>query len=437
MTPAARLSAAIEVLDAIRVGRGRADAALKAWAKPRRFAGSGDRRAIAERVYTALRLRGRIAARMGSDDGRALVLGSLAEADGLDLAAVESLFTGEGHAPPPLADHERDRLARPPEGHPATLTGAPDFVVQALIHRWGEAEGLAEAQALIGDRAPVDLRVNTLRGDVAAARRLLAAEGIEPEPAPLSALGLRLPAAFAADIQATRAFKTGWVEVQDEASQVAAALSGVRPGQTVIDWCAGGGGKTLALAALLHGSGRLVALDVDAKRLAALEPRLERAGAAAEVRKLAGDYLERGGAPDDLPLADVVFVDAPCSGTGAWRRHPEAAWRLGAATVDRLIMLQRSILREAARKVRPGGRLLYATCSILPAENDANAADFAAQHEGFAPLPIAAAAAGAPGLTAGASERLAALASPPHTLQMSPRRTGTDGFFIALFERTA
>ena len=475
MTPAARLSAAIEVVDALARERARADEVLKAWGRAHRYAGSGDRRAIAERVFAVLRARARIAWRMGAEDGRALVAGSLVEVDELDAEAVAALFSGEGHAPASLSGEERARLAEaPPPAPPHVAAGVPAFIADLLHARFGD-DWMAEARALIGDRAPLDLRLNTLRGGREAALRLLAHDELEPEPTPWSALGLRLPAALAPDIQRTRAWLDGWVEVQDEASQVAAALSGAASGMTVVDYCAGGGGKTLALAAAMglrkadaapsvgfadsspeggasdearsltdpsplgeaaraagrRGPSRLVACDVNTKRLDALAPRLVRAGAGAEVRRIGPD----GEGTDDLHgQADLVFVDAPCSGSGTWRRHPEAAWRLTPETVARMAALQGAVLARAARLVAPGGRLVYATCSVLDAENREVAHAFEQADPAFRPVPIAEAAR-TPQLTAAAAGRLAACADPPHMLQLTPRRTGTDGFFAAIFER--
>ena len=470
MTPGARLSAAAEVLDALARERAPADEVLKAWGRAHRFAGSKDRRAIAERVYTALRARARIAWRMGADDGRALVAGSLVEVDGLAADEVEALFTGEGHAPAPLSADERARLAVPPPEPPAPVrAGVPAFVAEALQVSF-DSGWEAEAQALIGNRAPLDLRLNTLRGGREAALRLLAVDGLEPAATPWSVLGLRLPAELAPDIQKTPAWLDGWVEVQDEASQVAAALAGAAPGMTVVDYCAGGGGKTLALAAAMgargtpsvsiadssptggasgasdppplgegareagrRGGSRLIACDVNPRRLAALVPRLERAGATAEVRRIGA---QGEGTADLEERADLVFVDAPCTGSGTWRRHPEAAWRLTPETIARLAALQAAILARAARLVAPGGRLLYATCSVFEAENRAVARAFGEAHPDFRPLPIAEAATTAL-LTPAARERLASLAAPAHMLQLTPRRTGTDGFFAALFTRAA
>ncbi len=419
------------MLDALAAERTPADEALRAWGRAHRFAGSKDRRAIAERVYAALRHRARIAWRMGADDGRALVAGSLVEADALAPDEVAALHTGEGHAPAPLSPEEAERLANaPPASPPHVRAGVPQFVAEDLERCFGDGWE-AEAEALIGARAPLDLRLNTLRGGREAALRLLAHDGLEPLATPWSTLGLRLPAELAPDIPRTRAWLDGWVEVQDEASQIAAALAGARPGMTVVDYCAGGGGKTLALAAALRREGRLVACDVNGRRLDALRPRLARAGADAEVRRIGPE----GEGTEDLEgCADLVFVDAPCSGSGTWRRHPEAAWRLTPETVERLAALQAAILARAARLLSPGGRLVYATCSVLEAENRAVAAAFAQARPDLRSVPIASAAE-TPLLSDAARERLAALADPPHMLQLTPRRTGTDGFFAALFER--
>jgi 16S rRNA (cytosine967-C5)-methyltransferase len=473
VTPAARLAAAIEVLDEIGRTRGPADGVIKAWGRAHRFAGSKDRKAIAEHVYVALRARARSAWRFGADDGRALALGALADRPIEDL---EALFSGEGHAPGPLTTAERAALAEPPGRLPDWVeAGVPEWIAPIFQAQFG-ADWIEEGRAAILDRAPVDLRVNALSGPVEKALNLLKHEGVEPERTPFSAWGLRLPPGFATDVQTLKAFTTGWIEVQDEASQIAAFLAGALPGDLIVDYCAGGGGKTLALAASpppCNGGGgppkavegasaaamlerapsvtarcaapppplrrggddrvRLIAADIDPKRLDAMDERLARAGAAVEKRRLGPN----GEGMEDLEgLADLVFVDAPCSGSGTWRRHPEAAWRLTPETVARLAALQSRILAQAAKLVKPGGRLVYATCSMLEEENGAVAAAFAAEHPAFRPRP-AAEAARTPNLTDAARARLAALADGGHTLQLTPRRTGTDGFFAALFERTA
>ena len=433
MTPGARLQAAIEVLDLIRDSRAPADGVLKAWGREHRFAGSGDRRAIAERVYSTLRARVRLTHAMDGEDGRALILGALRHLDGLEPDAIEALFTG-GHHPSPLTAREQALLLRPEPPAPDWVeAGAPAFIVEAFKTQFGEA-WKAEAQALVLPRAPVDLRVNALRGGPDGAVRLLATEDFTAEPTPWSARGLRMPPAAAPDVQKLRAYTGGWIEVQDEASQIAGFLADAKPGEIVVDYCAGGGGKTLIFAQCMKAvrghAGRLIACDVNQKRLDVIPERLDRAGAVAELRRTGPD----GEGTEDLAgAADLVFVDAPCSGAGTWRRHPEGAWRLVPASVTRLAALQREILTRAAKLVRPGGRLAYATCSVLQEENHAVADAFLAAHPDFAPLPIAEAAT-TPNLTDAARQRLSQIAE-GHRLLLTPHRTGTDGFFLALFTR--
>ena len=425
MTPAARLAAAIEVLDHLAASGAPADRALKAWGKASRYAGSGDRRAVTERVYACLRDRGRLAAAMGADDGRALVLGSLGLVDRLAACDIDPLFTGQDHAPPPVTDAERAKLAGLGQGD---ALGLPTFIEEQMKATFGDAWPL-EAAALLRSRAPLDIRVNLPRALPEEVAEVLREAGVAVQPTPFSGAGLRLEGA--PDLTGTKAFTDGWFEVQDEGSQIAAFLAG--GGALTIDYCAGGGGKTLALACQRVRPLRIVACDVDTRRLEAIKPRLRRAGAAAEMRKIGPD----GEGLSDLEgLADLVLVDAPCSASGTWRRRPEAAWRLTAAEVARLAMLQGEILGRAAKLVRPGGRLAYVTCSVLYAENGAVAVAFEAAHPQFSPVPIAVAARSA-ALTDAAREHLAALAGDGHTVQLSPHRTGCDGFFIALFERSA
>jgi 16S rRNA (cytosine967-C5)-methyltransferase len=346
---------------------------------------------------------------------------------------LERLFSGDPFGPAPLTASERDRLAQPAPAAPSWVeAGVPEWLAGLLAGRFGE-DWIVEARAATLGRAPVDLRVNQLRGPAKGALKLLKMEGVEPEPTPFSALGLRLPPAFATDVHTLKAFTTGWIEVQDEASQIAAALAGARAGEIVVDYCAGAGGKTLALAASLKGEGRLIASDIDSRRLLAMKERLVRAGARAELRTLG-----RGGeGMEDLQDGvDLVFVDAPCTGSGTWRRHPEAAWRLTQETLARLGRVQAAVLAQAARLVRPGGRLVYATCSLLEEENEAVADAFAAGHPQFQPRPVADLLDVAE-LRVEGRRRLAALAGGRHTIQLTPERTGTDGFFAAYFERFA
>jgi 16S rRNA (cytosine967-C5)-methyltransferase len=260
----------------------------------------------------------------------------------------------------------------------------------------------------------------------------LAEAGLAPERAPWSVWGLRLAAEPPPNVQKLSAFREGRIEVQDEGSQLAAWLAGAKAGMTVVDYCAGGGGKTLALGQALEGSGRLVACDVAQKRLDNILPRLARAGVEAELRRLGPD----GEGMEDLAgTAELVLVDAPCSGSGTWRRRPEEASRLTAGEVERLHALQVTVLGRAATLARPGARLAYVTCSVLRAENEESADAFEAAHPDFRPVPIVAAL-DAPQFTPAARERLGALAV-GHRLRLSPRASGTDGFFISLYERTS
>ncbi|MFP5296688.1 MAG: RsmB/NOP family class I SAM-dependent RNA methyltransferase, partial [Alphaproteobacteria bacterium] len=379
MTPAARLAAAASVLDSIAQGRQPAEAVLKAWGQQNRYAGSKDRRAVADLVYKVLRARGRLSWAMGGrEDGRALVIASLSLIDGLPLEEIEALHAGEGYGPRPLSKQERSRLTAAGEGElPGWVaSGLPELAVEDFKATFGERWG-EEARALMAPRAPIDLRVNTAAATVDAVEAELREAGLAPERTPFSAVGLRLPSEPPPNIQALEGFKAGRFEIQDEGSQIVSWLAGAAPGMTVVDYCAGGGGKTLALAQMLEGQGRLVACDVVQKRLDNIRPRLARAGVEAELRLLG----QNGGGAEDLNgQADLVFVDAPCSGAGTWRRRPEDAWRLTSEEVERLHALQVRILQQAALLVKPGGRLVYVTCSMLSRENEASTAAFEAAH---------------------------------------------------------
>lgn len=418
MTPAARLAAAASVLDSIAQGRQPAEAVLKAWGQANRYAGSKDRRAVADRVYRVLRARARLSWAMGGrEDGRALVIGALSLLDGLTLAEIEALHSGEGYGPRPLSKQERARLSAVGEGElPGWVAaGLPEFAAEDFKARFG-ARWAEEVHALMQPRAPIDLRVNLALTTMDAAVDELRQAGLDPQRTPWSDVGLRLPSEPPPNIQTLDGFKAGRFEIQDEGSQIVCALAGAAPGLTVVDYCAGGGGKTLGLGALMRDQGRLVASDVVRKRLDNIRPRLDRAGLQAELRLIG----QNGGGMDDLnDRADLVFVDAPCSGSGTWRRRPEDAWRLTPDEVGRLHALQVRILGQAARLVRPGGRLAYVTCSMLSAENEASADAFETANPGCIPVET----------VPPFSDR------PSARHRLSPASTGTDGFFFALYER--
>ncbi len=427
MTPAARLQAAAEVIDQMSGRRAPAEAVLKDWGRANRYAGSKDRRAIADKVYQVLRARERLGHLMGDQSGRALVIGALHMLDGLSLKAIGALYSGEGYAPAKLTVAEIGRLTADPGEAPQWLeAGLPAFVSERLKAVYGE-RWLAEAEGLMLPRAPIDLRVNGDREKLADG---LEALGYKPELTPYSAFGLRLPADPPPNVRALPAFRQGTIEIQDEGSQLAAFLAGAKPGMTVVDYCAGGGGKTLGLLQVMNGEGQLIASDVERTRLNNIKPRLARAGLNADLRQLG----ENGEGLEDLEgQADLVLVDAPCSGSGVWRRRPETAHNLTEDEVARLHTLQTEILARAARLVKPGGLLAYATCSILPDENEQTADAFEARHPEFKPRPIAEAVQ-VPQITAEGAKALAGLAQ-GHRLRLSPAASHTDGFFVSLYRR--
>ncbi|MGF1659417.1 MAG: RsmB/NOP family class I SAM-dependent RNA methyltransferase [Rubrimonas sp.] len=356
MREGARVAAAIAVLEQFERGEGPPDRLLAAWGRANRYAGSGDRAAIGDLVHDALRRRRSLAWRLGDDAPRAALIG-LAAARGDDPAR---LFDGAGHCPAALSQAERNALAapRPPAPDPVRLD-YPDWLDGAL--RLSLGARFEASMTALQRRAPLDLRVNLSRATPEQAAAALAEDGIATVAAPHAPHGLR--AAAGARLRASRAYAEGLVEPQDAASQAAAAFAAAQPGETVLDLCAGGGGKTLALAAAMQGRGRLIAHDAEPARMNDLPARAARAGARVELRG--------PGALDDLAgRCDLVFVDAPCSGSGSWRRDPGGKWRLTPARLAALVAAQRRILVGALRHLRPGGRLAYATCSLLRAENE-------------------------------------------------------------------
>lgn len=390
MTPAARVQSAIELLDkviaAAKAQGAPADRILAEWFKARRFAGSKDRRAIRELVYDVIRACGPIPA-SGRD---AMISFASAEPEN---AYILQLFDGSAYGPA--------RIDTSPVVAESGL--APAWLTERL-----SASGIAgtEAEALL-TRAPLDLRINMLKADM---RTLRLPEEGEPTAAPH---GLRFVPGT--PVEQWDGWRDGLFEVQDTGSQLACLAVQARPGETVIDLCAGGGGKTLALAAAMDNDGRLIASDTDRQRLSRLAPRAERAGATGIETRLLDPGREREAFGDLAGTADAVMVDAPCSGTGTWRRNPEARWRLTPAALDRYIAAQARLLDIAAGLVKPGGRLVYVVCSLLDEEGAAQWDSFLARWPGFAATP--------PQLPLGTRRG--------QGLRLSPSRDGTDGFFIA------
>jgi 16S rRNA (cytosine967-C5)-methyltransferase len=428
MTPAARLSAAIEVFADIEARRRPAAQALKDWGLSHRFAGSGDRAAIAGLVYDALRRKASSAWIMGADTPRAILLGMLARERELGVEAISKLASGARFAPEPLSDEEHARLrAKSLDGAPPHVLGDyPEWLDAQLAATFGGDR--AEEVAALASRAPLDLRVNTLK-----ATREDAAEALselEPQETRWSPWGLRVvvpPDSKSPAIHAEPAFLKGQIEIQDEGSQLASLLSGAKPGEQVIDLCAGAGGKTLAMAAAMENHGQIYATDTDKRRLAPIHERLERAGAHdVQVVTPRGDK-------DMLAhlagKADLVLIDAPCTGTGAWRRNPDAKWRVRPGALAERLKDQAEALDHAARLVKSGGRIAYVTCSVLDDENAAQVRAFLGRHTGFSIIPPADVA-NALGERAFLFRRAVLMSD--EGLLMTPRRTDTDGFFVSV-----
>jgi 16S rRNA (cytosine967-C5)-methyltransferase len=434
MTPAARVAAAIEVLSDVATRHRPASEALKDWGRAHRFAGSSDRAAIGNLVFDVLRRRASLAWRMGSDAPRALVLAGWHHLWGEPLEAIAAT-AADPHGPGALTDEERTALVD------GSLKGAPDWV-RADLPEWlaprlsgSLALGLVEEGEALARRAPVDLRVNTLK---ATRDKVLARlERFAPVATPWSPVGVRVPVgertARAPHVEGETEYARGWFEVQDEGSQVAALLAGARPGDQVVDLCAGAGGKTLALAAEMDNRGQVYAYDADARRFGDIVARIDRSGArniqlrSPKTAEPLADLKDR---------ADLVLIDAPCTGSGTWRRRPDAKWRLTEAQLAARIEEQDGVLSDGAALVRPGGRLVYVTCSILPEENEARVATFLARASDFALTEPAES-----WLTAFADvvpERfVTTVGDAGRAIRLTPASAGTDGFFIAVMTRQA
>jgi 16S rRNA (cytosine967-C5)-methyltransferase len=431
MTPGARLAAAIEIIEAIERERRPAAEALKSWGLTHRFAGSGDRAAVAGLVFDALRRRASSAWIMGESSARAILLGMLKRERGLDAEAIARLADGSRYAPAALSEEERDRLDHASlEDAPAFVAGDyPEWLEPHFTRAFGKDR--AEEGAALASRAPLDLRVNGLKAERDAAATMLA--DLSPEPARWSpwALRIRLSAdAKSPAIHAEPAFIKGLVEVQDEGSQLAALLADAKPGEQVVDLCAGAGGKTLALAAAMANKGQMYATDDDKRRLAPIHDRLKRAGARnVQVRtpKSIGSEL------DDLAgRIDLVLIDAPCTGTGAWRRNPDAKWRMRPGALEQRRKEQADVLDRAVPLLKPGGRIAYLTCSVLDEENGDQIRDFIARHPEFSVRPPS-------DVGQALGERAALFAKAAQLsgegILMTPRLTDTDGFFVSILSR--
>lgn len=431
MTPSARLSAAIEILTELQARVRPAAEALKGWGLAHRFAGSGDRAAIASLVYDTLRRQASSAWIMGEAAPRAVLLGALRLARDLDVSAIAALCDGSRFAPAPLSGDERERLEKADldDAPPHVRGDYPEWLDAQLAAAFGDER--AEEGAALAARAPLDLRANTIQ---TTREKLLDALGhLLPAATSWSPVGLRIPLDRNGRHQpaiAEPSFQKGWFEVQDEGSQIAAHLVGAKPGEQVLDLCAGSGGKTLALAAMMENRGQIFAYDGDLRRLAPIHERIKRSGAHnIQVRSPRG----KADVIDDLAgRMDLVLVDAPCTGTGVWRRHPDAKWRMRPGALEIRLREQAKLLDEAVRFVKPGGRIAYVTCSVLDAENGAQVRGFNTRHPGWSAVPPAETCTA---LGARGAILLAAARASDHGLLLTPKRTDTDGFFVSILRR--
>ena len=432
MTPAAQLQAIVEILEKLEKNPSAADKLVREWGRAHRFAGSHDRKAITARLYAVLRSQGRLSWRTRSNSPRLLVFASLVD-EGTNLEELDALCNGAVHHPAPLSIDERAALTSlPDETMPLwARANVPPFLEESLKRALGE--DLEREILALNERAPLDLRVNTLKTSRANAIEALVAQGHSASPCPYSPYGLRFVPG--APIDRTPLYENGDIEIQDEGSQLAALIALGGPAtQQVVDYCAGAGGKSLAMASAMANRGQIHASDTDKSRLNRLELRKTRAG----TRNL------QIHPPFSLGLAipggaDLVLLDVPCSGSGAWRRNPENRWRLTPERFKEHCARQGELLEEGARLVKPGGRLAYVTCSLFREENEDQIGAFLQRHADFKAVPaLEAWAAALPDVAPPASlMQTFSESGASGAIRLYPGRDGTDGFFICILKRQA
>lgn len=435
MRLAGRLSAAIEILTDFDTRRVPLKTALADWARNARFAGAKDRAWISGLCLDALRKRNLLAGLMGDPSPRAAALAVLAHEWRTPLGEVAEAASGE-HGPGALSDEEKERLQASGEGKATAAHIAGDYpewthpMMQRVFGDGAAAEGAALAA-----RADIDLRLNTLK--TAPEKALAAIESVGAKALPVLTTAARIdapsPSEKAPAVTIIPAFNKGWVEVQDLGSQIAAAAAGDLKGAQVLDFCAGGGGKTLALAALMDNKDQIYAYDEDQRRLAPLYERAKRAG----LRNLQiVDPADTNALDAIARKIDVVFVDAPCTGSGTWRRHPDSKWRLTPQQLETRIEEQNTVLESASRFVKPGGRLVYVTCSVFMEENEDRLDAFLAAHADFARASAIEGVSASGILTEAGKAALGSCVTVNGDLRITPARLRADGFFISVLRRS-
>ncbi|MGH1403840.1 MAG: RsmB/NOP family class I SAM-dependent RNA methyltransferase [Alphaproteobacteria bacterium] len=426
MKPASRIQATIEVLERDQTRRVPLDSCVGDYMRSRRYIGSKDRREIAERVYNMARAHARLdwwltqCEQEDTTRGRVLVWLILGENN--DIKRISDLFDGSQYAPEVLTDKETEMLGKlegqtlnHPEMTSSVLVECP-YAYEASLRGYFGDDFEVEMQAML-DAATLDIRANIFIMERENVQKSLAKDGVETVPTPHSPWGLRC--ADKAYLSKTKAMNKGWLEIQDEGSQLIAHLCNAQPGMQVLDYCAGGGGKTLALAAAMQRKGRIVAADLDEKRLERGRPRYKKAGIAdiVELRAMSDDRHKKW-FKRQKGTFDIVLTDVPCSGTGTWRRNPDMRWRNYGPSLEELVTIQSEIMDKVAKAVKPGGRFAYATCSLLPQENEHQIEAFLQRHPEFEVEPI---------------DPALGLGSP--FMRLTPHRHQTDGFFTAILKR--
>ncbi len=426
MKPASRIQATIEILERDQDIRVPLDSCVGDYMRNRRYIGSKDRRDVAERVYEIARHHARIGWWLSKnevdDTPRARVICWLALGSGADEKRFRDLFDGSSYAPEKL-DDEEEALVKKLVGQniehkdmeEAILVECPPDHEAVLRDYFGDA--FKDEMVAMIHPATLDVRANIFTMERENVQQSLAKDGVETTPTPFSPWGLRC--AEKAYLSKTKAMNKGWLEIQDEGSQLIAHVCDVQPSMQVLDYCAGGGGKTLALASAMKRKGRIVAMDIDARRLENGRRRYKKAGLAdiIEIRPLSDEkhkkWLKRQKA-----TFDIVLTDVPCSGTGTWRRNPDMRWRNYGPTLEELLQTQSDILDKVSKAVKVGGKLVYATCSLLPAENELQIENFLKNHEDFEVSPL---------------DESLGLGTP--YMRLTPHRHKTDGFFAAVLKR--